>query len=304
MRRLPSLRGLQAFDAVARAGNLAGAAQRLGITPSAVSHRIRGLEQELGLDLLRRTPAGLRLTEAGRRYRAEVEGAFDRLARATDELLGPAAARPLTISLTAEVGTRWLMPRFPRFVERHPEIETAILSSYRVADLAAGEADLALRHGTGDWPGLRAEPILRFGVSPLCAPALAARLAGLGPAAALARSTLIRDVEADNDDWDAWLAAAGAGSAAPARVLRFENYTMALAAAVAGQGLVLGYWGYVEAELAAGTLVQPFELVVPIDRGYHLVYLEQRLSDPRVRAFRDWVVEECGEGDGAAMAPG
>src|SRR5262245_41186579 len=117
MRRLPSLRGLQAFEAVAKAGNLNAAAENLRITPSAVSHRIRGLENELGLRLLRRGPRGLILTDAGRRYRGSVEDAFALLSRATHELVGPDLSRPLTVSLTSEIGIRWLMPRFHRFVE-------------------------------------------------------------------------------------------------------------------------------------------------------------------------------------------
>lgn len=295
VRRLPSLRGLQAFEAVARSGNLASAAQSLNITPSAVSHRIRGLEQELGVNLLRRTPSGLRLTEAGRRYRGDVEDAFAQLARATNDLLGSDLSRPLTISLTSEIGMRWLMPRFHRFMELHSDIDIAIFSTYRVADLTAGEADVALRHGEGNWPGLKAEPILRFSVSPLCAPRVKEEIDGLAPAEALAKSAVIRDIDDSHDDWDAWLHAAGAAGVSPGRVLRFEDYSMAMKAAISGQGVVLGYSGYVEAEIAAGALVRPFDLIVPISRGYHLVYLEERLADPRVRAFRDWVISECEE---------
>ncbi|WP_163271698.1 LysR substrate-binding domain-containing protein [Chelativorans alearense] len=292
MRRLPSLRGLQAFEAVARAGNLAGAAEALRITPSAVSHRIRGLEEELGLQLLRRLPNGLSLTEAGRRYRTGVEDAFSRLAQATSDLLGPDLSRPLTVSLTSEVGIRWLMPRFHRFRELHPDIDIAILSTYKPVDFSAGEADLALRWGTGDWPGLRAEPVLHFSVTPLCAPDLRHEISGLAPAEMVAGCVLIRDIHDSYDDWDIWLEAAGAAEVRPARQLRFEDYSMAIKAAIDGQGVVLGYLGYVEAETSAGALVQPFDLTVPVKKGYHLVYPEERLSDPRVRAFRDWVISE------------
>lgn len=292
MRRLPSLRGLQAFEAVARAGNLAEAAAQLNITASAVSHRIRKLEEELGLELLRRAAGGLRLTEAGRRYRASVEDAFAQLAQATAELLGPDLSRPLTVSLTSEFGTRWLMPRFHRFRAAHPETDIAVLSTYRLANLATGEADLALRHGYGKWAGLKAELILPFCVSPLCSPDLRDKLAGLRPAEALAQSTLIGDVDRDHDDWGAWLEAAGAAGISPVRQLRFEDYSMAIEAAIDGQGILLGYSGYVEAETAAGALVQPFDLTVAVTKGYYLVYPEDRLSDPRVRAFRDWVIAE------------
>jgi LysR family glycine cleavage system transcriptional activator len=289
MRRVPSLRGLQAFEAVARTGNLAAAAESIGITPSAVSHRMRGLEEELGMQLLQRAPKGLSLTEAGRRYRGAVEDAFALLVRATADLLGPDLSRPLTVSLTSSIGVRWLMPRFHRFRAQHPDIEIAILSTARLANLPVGEADLALRYGEGRWPGLRAEPFLRFAVTPLCAPRLMDEIGGLPPVDALARCTLIRVIE---DDWEPWLEAAGAAGTKPARQLRFPDYQMAVAAAVGGLGITLGYTGYVETEIAAGTLVQPFDLSVPVRKAYYLVYLEERLADARVCAFRDWVISE------------
>jgi LysR family transcriptional regulator, glycine cleavage system transcriptional activator len=289
MRRVPSLRGLQAFEAVARTGNLAAAAEWVGITPSAISHRIRGLEEELGVQLLQRAPKGLSLTEAGRRYRGAVEDAFALLVRATADLLGPDLSRPLTVSLTSSICFRWLMPRFHRFRAQHPDIDMAILSTYQLANLSAGEADLAIRHGEGRWPGLKAEPFLRFTVSPLCAPGLMDEIGGLAPAAALAKSPLIRVFE---DDWETWLEEADAAGVKPARQLRFADYSMAVTAAINGQGIVLGYTGYVETEIAAGALVQPFDLSVPVRKAYYLVYLEERLADARVRAFRDWVISE------------
>ncbi len=290
MRQLPSLRGLQAFEAVARLGNLTAAADSLGITASAVSHRIRGLEKELGLSLLQRSPRGLSLTAAGRGYQGAVQTAFADLAKATSDLLGPDLSRPLTISLTSEIGLRWLMPRFHRFRAQYPDIDTALLSTYDVADLQAGEADVALRHGQGRWQGVEVEPILEFAVSPVCSPAVAQAIAGVPPAEALATQTLIRS---DYDEWDLWFAVAGVDNIKPSRQLRIVDYSMGVAAAVAGQGILLGYSGYVDAELAAGLLVRPFELSVDTGNGYYLVYLKERLADPRVRAFRDWVMSEA-----------
>lgn len=289
MGRLPSLRGLQAFEAVARLGNLAAAADFLGITGSAVSHRIRGLEKELGVVLLQRSPKGLSLTAAGSRYREGVAGAFAALASATENLLAPDLSRPLTVSLTSEIGLRWLMPRFHRFRDRHPDIDTALLSTYEVVDLQAGEADVALRYGAGDWAEVEVVPILKFSVSPICAPAVRERIAGMSPGEALASQVIIRE---GNHDWSLWLEAAGIGDFGPRRSLQFHDYSMAVAAAVAGQGIVLGYSGYVDEEVAAGLLVQPFDVSVPTGKGYYLVYLKERLGDPRVRAFLDWVLSE------------
>ena len=297
MRRLPSLRGIQAFEAVARLGSLAAAADTLGITGSAVSHRIRGLESELGVQLLQRSPRGLALTDAGRRYRGAVEDAFASLAQATSDLLGPDFSRPLTISLTSEIGLRWLMPRFHRFRVQHPDIDTAILSTYQVVDLKAGEADLALRYGSGRWQGVDAEAILQFSVSPVCTPALKQAIAGRSPAEALAEYPLIRQ---DYDDWDLWLEAAGFAGWKPSRQLRFVDYSMAVTAAVKGDGILLGYSGYVDSEVAAGSLVYPFDLSVPTGKGYYLVYRKERLADPRVQAFREWVMAETAIGASAA----
>ena len=289
MRPLPSLRGIQAFEAVARLRTLAAASDFLGITASAVSHRIRGLEKELGVQLLKRSPKGLSLTDAGRRYRGAVEDAFAGLAQATSDLLDRDAARPLTISLTSEIGMRWLMPRFHRFRAQYPDIDTAILSTYRVVDLQAGEADLALRYGDGQWTDAEVEPVLEFSVSPVCTAALQEKIAGRSPAEALAGQIIIRDAY---DDWDLWFAAAGIAGFEPSRQLHFMDYSMAVTAALAGEGLMLGYSGYVDQELASGTLVQPFDLSVPTGRGYYLVYRHERLADPRVRKFRDWVLSE------------
>lgn len=289
MPKLPTLRGLQAFEAVARFGNLATAADRLGITPSAVSHRIRGLEAELGVPLLHRSAGGLVLTEKGRRYQGPVEEAFALLAKATNDLSGPDLSRPLTVSLTTSIGVRWLMPRFHRFRALHPEIEIAILSTGRLADLVGGEADVALRYGAAPWEGLRAEPFLKLSVAPLCAPHLLPRIEGLGIRDAVAASTLIR---VGNDDWELWLQGVGAAGAKPARQLSFADFSMAVAAACDGEGIVLGYFGFVDNEVSAGRLVQPFESTLKIDKAYYLTYPEERLADPRVQAFRDWVMAE------------
>lgn len=289
MQRLPSLRGIQAFEAVARLGSQAAAAEFLGITGSAVSHRIRGLEKELGMNLLQRSPKGLSLTEAGRRYRGAVEDAFAGLAQATADLVGPDASRPLTISLTSEIGLRWLMPRFQRFRVQHPDIDTAILSTYRLVDLKAGEADVALRYGKGRWPEVEAERILGFSVSPVCAAGLHREIANLPPAEALAGQFLIRD---SFDHWALWLEAAGIGSIEPFRQLYIGEYSMAVAAALDGQGFLLGYSGYIDSEVASGALVYPFDLSVATSEGYYLVYRRERLADPRVRTFRDWVLSE------------
>ena len=176
-------------------------------------------------------------------------------------------------------------------------LDIAILSSYRLVDLQAGEADLALRYGAGRWPGLEAEPILEFTVSPVCAPALADEMAGLSPGEALAGQTMIRS---NYDFWAPWLAEAGLAGFEPKRQLQFADFSMALAATIKGQGVLLGYSGYVDDDIATGRLVHPFDLHVAIGAGYYLVYVRERLADPRVRAFRDWIRSELDAPDNPA----
>ena len=289
MARLPSLRGLQAFDAVARSGTLAAAADTLAITPSAVSHRIRGLEEDLGVRLLDRRPKGLELTETGRRYWTSVEQAFATLEKATDDIRGPDLTRPLTVSLTSEMGLLWLMPRFSRFRAAHPDIDIALLNTYRVVDLVAGEADMALRYGYGDWPGTIAEPLLHYAVMPVCAPSVMAVIDGLSVREAFDNATTI--VSPDGD-WDAWFSAAGLPDYAPPRQISFLDYAMGFAAALSGEGILLGYSGYVDDRIASGDLVKPFDLEVSVPKRYHIVYPEDGLADPRAQAFRDWLISE------------
>lgn len=275
-----------------RTGSLSAAATVLGITPSAVSHRLRGLEDELGIKLFERAPKGLSLTDQGNQYRVDVEYAFGRLRRATAELLSLDSRRPLRVSVTSEIGIRWLMPRFHRFRTLHPDIDTAILSTSQAADLVAGTADVALQYGDGHWPGLQAERLLKFTVSPLCTPVMLQRHQNREPGEFFQRCTIIRDTNHEYDDWDIWLEAAGVGGIRPSHELRFADYSMAIAAALDHQGVVLGYTHYIESEIGKGLLIQPFEIVVPISKGYFLVYEKGRLADHRVRAFRDWVMRE------------
>lgn len=292
MSRLPSLRGLQAFEAAVRSGSLSAAADLLGITPSAVSHRIRGLEDELGVSLFDRAPHGLHLTDAGQQYRVDVEHAFGRLRKATTELLSAKSRVPLRISVTSEIGSRWLMPRFHRFRALWPDIDTAILSTKLPADLVAGAADVALQYGEGQWSGLEAEQILSFSVSPVCTPSILDGLCSGDKIALFRECTIIRETNHEDDDWNIWLDAAGISELRPPHELRFADYSMAIAAALDGQGIALGYTHYIENEIRDGRLVQPFDLRVPTKNGYFLLYEKSKLSDHRVRAFRDWVIAE------------
>jgi LysR family transcriptional regulator, glycine cleavage system transcriptional activator len=290
---LPSLNGLCAFEAVARHGSVARAAAELGLTKAAVSHRVRRLEQQLGLRLFMRTSRGLRLTAVGRTYAPEVTRAFENLRVATDDLVQRRRKRILNISATPTLAAKWLIPRLPAFYAAHPDLAVRINVSMRFADFAREPIDVAIRYGAGRWPGLRADRLqVADHVFPICSPAL---LNGLRSPADLAHHTLLY-VDYDRVQWQNWLNAAGVAPETGRELVRrgqsFDVAFMAIEAAIDGLGVALGYAPFVQADIAAGRLVAPFNLSLPSSVGpdAYVVSPERTAEAPDIRSFRDWLL--------------
>ncbi|HET8728472.1 MAG TPA: transcriptional regulator GcvA [Alphaproteobacteria bacterium] len=290
-RNLPSLRGMRAFEAAARHLSFTKAAEELNVTHAAISHQIRALEAELKVPLFIRHPRGVTMTTAGERYLPALRQAFDLLAKASAELVDQLRHRPLTVSLTQGIAARWVMPRLHRFRLAHPEIALALRPEERLVDLHAEDVDVALRYGDGNWPNLRVEPFLRMEMFPVCSPRLAESGHPLRRPEDLRHHTLIR--AARDLDWDRWLAAAGVIGIEADTGLRFSDISLTLPAALDGLGVAMGYSGFVEAELAAGYLVRPFDLVLPARVPYYIVCTEAKAGDPRIAALRAWLNAEA-----------
>lgn len=282
--RLPPNAALRAFEAAARHVSFRRAAEELRLTESAVSHQVRHLEETLGLKLFERHPRGLSLTEAGSRYFAVVREALDRIASATVELQGGAAATLRVSALTA-FAVGWLIPRLKAFQARHPNLDLDLQTSDRVVDLRREKIDVALRYGSGPWPGLQAVELVAETLQPLCAPALAA---GLREPADLLRQPLLRNTQ-HPEEWGLWLA--GVGLAAPEGGPGFESSTLVLEAATQGLGVALGRRPLSARKLAAGELVAPFPRTVASGKAYWFVCLPEAGDRPAVARFRDWLVE-------------
>ena len=270
--RLPSLNGLRAFETAARHGSCARAAAELRVTKAAVSHRIRRLEEQLGVPLFARRAHGLVLTPEGKAYLPDVRAAFASLRAATDELLRPQKGRTLMVSVTPTLAAKWLVPRLSAFYAAHPGIEVRIHTNMRMVDFASESIDMAIRYGPGVWPGLRSDRLqMTDEVFPVCSPALLNGPLPLRTPADLASHTLLY-VAYQRPEWELWLASAGVSTEVARDLMRrgraFDVAYMALQAAIEGQGVALGYAPYVESDVVAGRLVTPFNLSLPSTVGF------------------------------------
>lgn len=297
--RLPPLNALRLFEAAGRHLSFKLAAHELGVTPSAVSHGVQGLEDWLGAPLFARCLRGLVLTEAGVAYLATIRESLMLLATASETLPGRRVTRRIRISAPPTFTARLLLPRLGRFRERHPDVTLVIDTPHHHAELAEGGADLAIRMGRGEWPGLAAEHLMHEDLVPVCAPALLERCQGRDPVMALPR---IR-VTTVSQDWETWLRAAGRPVAGGVDGLRIDTVLMAFDAAVRGMGIVLGRRPLVDQELHAGTLIPVAGPVVRSPTPYWLVGHPEIMERPDIRTFRTWLRDELAA-DARAIPPG
>lgn len=301
--RLPSLNALKAFEAAGRHLSFTRAAQELHVTQAAISHQIKGLEEQLGIRLFRRGPRGLLLTDAGQSYLPAVRQAFEQLSQATETLLTRDVSGVLTVSVLPSFGAKWLVPRLRRFRASCPDLDVRVSANEDLVDFERDDVDLAVRYGRGVYPGLCSEWLMAEVFFPVCSPLLARE----GPHP-LDRPEDLRFHTLLHDDistsWEAWLAAAGVKGINVRRGPAFDDSSMLLQAAVDGQGVALGRSALAADDLAAGRLIRPFDLSLPAEFAYFVVYPERYAARPGLAQFRDWLLEEAAtESDPARDAP-
>ena len=294
---LPLL-GLRAFAEVVRAGSVKTAARTLGVTPGAVSQQVKALEARLDVSLFERRNRSLRLTNAGERLLAELSDAFDRIESALQKLAESREPhRPaLIVSTTASFAATWLAPRLGGFVQRHPDIDVRIVTTPELVPIGAGSgsADVGIRHGLGDWPGLHAVPLLQPHLVPVGSPSLLAAGTPICEPMDCLRYPLLHDSLAS--DWRLWLQAMGANHRDPrvTRGTRFSDVPLLIRAAVAGQGLALLRDTYAADEIASGRLRVALDAPWPARFAYYLV---TRAAPNHVSAetasFTDWLLSEA-----------
>lgn len=286
------------------------AARELHVTPAAISHQVKGLEEHLEQKLFRRLKRGLELTRAGQVLQPGLSEGFERLAAALDEMRSVSEAGTLAVSVPSSFATRWLAPRLHRFVGAHPELDVRINASTRLIDPNSGEAgrgdplpgspmddaDIVVRYGTGDYAGYRVDKLLPVAVTPMCSPRLLDGGQPLRVAADLKQHVLIHDNLLYDDGrplWDAWFEAAGMPDTDTSHGLRFSHAMLALEAAADGMGVALGMTVLAESDLASGRLVAPLELSLPLDFSYYIVSSADSAERADVAAFRSWLLAEA-----------
>ena len=300
---LPSLNGLRAFEAAARHLSFTRAADELNVTQTAISHQIRRLEEQLGIRLFERRNRALALTREAQDYLPSVRTAFEDLRRATARLRRPERDGMLTVSTTASLAAKWLVTRVAAFQDANPGIEVRITTSSHLVDFRREDVDMAVRYGRGHWPGLRAHWLMAEDIFPVCSPTLLTGDKPLCRPEDLAHHTLLH-ATASREDWQLWLTAAGLPVAiATRRGLSFDQSFMTVQAAVEGLGIALGRTRFVEADIAAGRLVVPFDVVLPADAGFYIVAPEETADNPRIALFREWLIGSVEPGSVAPPPP-
>jgi LysR family glycine cleavage system transcriptional activator len=308
--RLPPLNALRAFETAARHLSFAIAAKELHVTPAAISHQVKGLEDYFGQRLFRRLKRGLELTRAGQVLLPRLSEGFVRLGDAVAELRSIEEEGTLAVSAAPSFATRWLAPRLHRFVRSNPELDVRINASTRLidpgkdpsvsGDTVVGspveDADIVVRFGTGDYPGFRVDKLLNVTVTPMCSPRLLNNGQPLRVPADLEHQVLIHDNVRYDDGrslWDAWFAAAGLPDMDTSHGLRFSHALLALEAAADGMGVTMGMPVLAGTDLASGRLVAPLPLSLPLKFAYYIVSGSDTAERADVVAFRNWLFAEA-----------
>tara|TARA_R110002110_G_scaffold129162_3_gene309250 strand:- start:1926 stop:2837 length:912 start_codon:yes stop_codon:yes gene_type:complete len=287
---LPPLNTLRVFEAAARHLSFTRAAEELNVTQAAVSHQIKALEERLGITLFKRMNRALMLTDAGQAYYPSIREAIDAIRQATERLYELESTGTLTVTMLASFAAKWLVPRLGRFRARCPDIDVLLSTSSKLIDFQRDDVDIGIRYGGGDWPNVLSEKLFTEDLFPVCSPALLDGPIPLREPADLARHMLLQDA---GMDWRTWLIAAGIGDIELHFGTSFIDSSLALQAAMAGQGVALGRMALVADDLAAGRLVRPFQISLPSHFAYYIVWSVHTGESPKIRAFADWLKDEA-----------
>ena len=300
MRSVAHLNALRAFEASARHQSFSLAAQELNVTPAAVGQLVRTLEDWLGSPLFVRSTSGrarLVTTEVAEQALPDIRAGLERLAVGLERLRSGSAGGVLTVTVSPAFAAKWLLPRIERFQAAWPETDLRLDTSLKPVDFVAQRIDVGVRYGRGQWPGLAAEKLMDEEVYPVCAPALLAT-ATLQAPGDLRGQVLIHDQSVDTStgfaSWQAWLRHAGVQGVPTDRGLRINNSAAVLQAAIDGQGVALARSVMAHDDLAAGRLVRLFPQVrLESALAYYVVYRPECIAQPKVAAFRDWLLREA-----------
>ena len=291
---LPPVADLLAFEAAARHTSISRAAEELHLTQSAVSRQIAHLETQLGMALFHRVRQRVVLTDAGRVYAADVRAALHTISGATQKAMAwSSGGGLLNLAVLPTLGTRWLIPRLADFAARYPDVTVNMAARSKPFDFAQEPLDAAIHFGAPHWAGAECEFLMYEQVVPLCSPDFQRRHA-ITCAQDLSGVVLLQQTTRPTQ-WADWFEQVGTDGVHALRGPHFEQFAMIAQAAVSGLGAALLPRFLVETEIESGTLVELFPHALTSSDAYYLVYPESRAQAPLVRAFRDWLLAQCGQ---------
>ncbi|THF56838.1 transcriptional regulator GcvA [Pseudothauera rhizosphaerae] len=319
--RLPPLNALRAFEAAARHLSFKLAAEELAVTPTAISHQIRGLEEYLGCALFRRLTRALELTPQGEALLPKVREGLECFAGAVAQVRALGPLTRLVVVAPPSFASRWLVPRLQGFGQREPQIELHLSASARMID--GGEApgspsmvirpprgegpEAWIRYGTGRYPGFRVERLFMPEYTAVCSPVLLRAKRPLRKPGDLRYHLLIHDdtipLERERPSWADWLRAAGVSGVDASAGPHFTDSGLAIAAAADGLGVALLSRPLVAGEIAAGRLVAPFDVTINRNYAYFLITRPDSAGQPAIEAFRAWLVQEAAGAMASAASP-
>lgn len=298
MSRLPTLNGLQAFEATARHLSFAQAADELNLTPSAVSYQVRTLEDRLGVALFERLNRAIVLTEAGEMLFPDLREAFARMRGAVNRLSADTPENVLVVSTGPSFAAKWLAPRLFSFMDEHPQIEVRISANLKLVDFNRDGIDVGIRFGEGNYPGLETRWLIGDELTVLGSPQFLAEHAIKSPHDVPAQPLIIDDSLAFNPNspnWEKWFQVTGVPLTESVRGVHFNHADHAIDAAVRGTGLVLARTSLARSDMDTGLLVELFpELRISTEMAFYLVMPPMAGNKPKVQAFTSWILREFG----------
>ena len=288
---LPPANSLVAFEAAARHLSIKLAAQELMVTPAAVSRHVSNLEQHLGCRLFERLHRRLRLTPPGQSFYRSVADGLGTIAGAARQILADGEPMQVTVGSTLGFASLWLMPRISGFTASHPEIALRYVVSDTLMDRQDAELDLLVLYGRGRWPGYQATLLFDDEIIAVASPDYLREHPGLREAADLQSARLIH-LESENRDWETWpvwFQRVGIAGTPPRTGERFNDYVMAIQAAIDGRGVLLGWRRLILDHLNRGVLVRAVPASAPAQGGYFQLVRADRPVSPATRLLQDWI---------------
>ncbi len=294
--RLPPIAALRALEATSRHLSFTKAADELFITQSAVSHQIRHIENLWDFKLFERQGRRLIITKEGQLIVPVVRDFLDNMHRTLDEITNTESRSSIRVSLVQSLAVKWLVPRLGKFYESYPDISIWISTSDTLVNFSTDEVDIAIRLGHGNWPDLHVDPLLQEYVFPVCSPSFLKRFPAPDHPTDLMRFPLLYRHSFDIcPRWRDWFKDAGIIIKSLPRGSRFPDTSMSIQAAIDHQGIALARSAHVEKDLESGRLVKLFDVYSESPVSYFLVCPQKVVTQPRIAAFRQWLIKEAAE---------